>query len=106
MNCEHEFENANCTNCANGLPSSAYECAKTKGRLKEYCHERAEAIHRQKYNEGYENGYEQGRADAIEEVIKLVDEKLTIDIGMDLFVDRDLLCERLKQIKGAEINGR
>lgn len=45
--CEHEFENANCTNCANGLPSSAYECAKTKGNLKEYCHNRAEEIHQQ-----------------------------------------------------------
>ena len=62
--CEHEFENANCTNCANGLPTSAYECAKTKGTLKQYCHEKAEALHRQKYNEGYEQGYEQGRADA------------------------------------------
>lgn len=42
LNCEHEYENDNCTNCANGLPCSAYECAKTKGTLKEYCHEKAE----------------------------------------------------------------
>lgn len=56
LNCEHEYENDNCTNCANGLPCSAYECNKTKGTLKEYCHERAEGIHRQKYNEGYEQG--------------------------------------------------
>lgn len=34
-NCEHEYENANCTNCANGLPCSAYECARTRGIVKE-----------------------------------------------------------------------
>lgn len=31
--CEHEFENANCINCANGLPASADECKKTRGLL-------------------------------------------------------------------------
>ena len=50
--CDHEFENANCTNCANGLPCSAYECAKTQGRLKEYCHKRAEEIHNKYYQQG------------------------------------------------------
>lgn len=33
--CEHEFENANCTNCANGLPVLMHECLKTKGMLEE-----------------------------------------------------------------------
>lgn len=70
--CEHEYENANCVNCANGAPCSAYECAKTKGQLKEYVHKRADEIHRQKYNEGYERGYELGRADAIDECIKTI----------------------------------
>lgn len=45
--CEHEYENANCTNCANGLPVLAYECAETRGKLKEYCHEKAESIRKE-----------------------------------------------------------
>lgn len=43
--------------------------------------------------------YQQIRADAIDEIIKLVDDDLTCDIGMDLFVNRDLLCERLEKLK-------
>lgn len=72
--CEHEYENANCENCANGLPHSAYECAKTQGRLKEYVHDKAEELHRQKFNEGYERGYEQGRADREKELSELPNE--------------------------------
>lgn len=72
MSCEHEFENANCTNCANGLPTSAYECAKTKGKLKEYCHERAENIRKAEY----EKGYEKGREDAINECLSIVEHEL------------------------------
>ena len=35
---------------------------------------------------------------AIEDVIKLVDDDLTSEIGMDMYVDRDLLCEKLKKL--------
>lgn len=64
MQCEHEYENQNCTNCANGLPHSAFECAKTQGRLKEYCHARAEALH--------DMYYQRGRIRALEEVDNLI----------------------------------
>lgn len=35
---------------------------------------------------------------AIEDVIKLVDDDLTSEIGMDMYVDRDLLCEKLEKL--------
>lgn len=39
------------------------------------------------------------RIDTINEIIKLVDDELTTEIGMDLFVNRDLICERLEKLK-------
>lgn len=89
--CEHEFENGNCTNCANGLPTSDFECARTKGRLKEYCHERAEEICKVEYKKGYAKG----RADAIEEIhtdlsteIALLNETDMTDVNLYTFAVR------------------
>jgi len=79
--CEHEYENDNCTNCANGLGILEYECAKTQGRLKEYCHERALAREKQI------------RADAIEEFARLIHE----DLYQLNHHQVDFLAEQLKE---------
>lgn len=103
--CEHEYENANCTNCANGLPSSGYECAKTKGTLKEYVHNKAEEIHRLKYNEGYEQGYEQGRAEVVDEVIKALNGSMPLVENQDIICGFTCAIERIEQLK-EQNNGR
>lgn len=99
--CEHEYENANCTNCANGLPCSEFECAKTKGTMKEYCHNKAEEIH-QKY-------YQKGRADAIDEVLSFVKansemrshwkESFSSERVYESVIDSNRLLEKLEQLK-------
>ena len=35
---------------------------------------------------------------AIEDVIKLVDDDLTSDTGMDMYVERNLLCDKLEKL--------
>lgn len=49
----------------------------------------------EKYSVTTSKGYN----DAIDDVIKLVDDDLTFDIGMDMYVERDLLCEKLEKLR-------
>ena len=46
-----------------------------------------------------QNAFDDGYNKAIDDVIKLVDDDLTFDIGMDMYVERDLLCEKLEKLR-------
>lgn len=41
----------------------------------------------------------QGYNKAIEDIMRYIDDDLTIEIGMDAYVERDKVCEHLEQMK-------
>lgn len=73
-----------------------HQCDKPEkeGNTGKCCHKCSLDILKEFENKVYNN--------AIENVIKLIDDDLTSEIGMDMYVDRDLLCERLEQLKRKE----